>query len=73
MSNLAAPALLRFEHRTDAGPVLGIGTATPRLSWQIPTAADGYQQTEYELEISTGEAQVYKVESRRPGPGPLAR
>ena len=63
MPNLAAPTLLRFEHRTEAGPVLGIGTATPRLSWQVPTAAAGYQQTEYELEITTGEAQVYKVES----------
>ena len=42
---LAAPSSPRFEHRTDAGPVLGIGTATPRLSWQVPTAADGYEQT----------------------------
>ncbi|TCO51023.1 alpha-L-rhamnosidase [Kribbella antiqua] len=63
MSNLAAPTLLRFEHRTDAGPVLGIGTATPRLSWQVPTAPAGYAQTAYEVEISTGTAQVYTVES----------
>ena len=46
---LATPSSPRFEHRTDAGPVLGIGTATPRLSWQVPTAADGYEQTAYEV------------------------
>ncbi|MEV0796824.1 family 78 glycoside hydrolase catalytic domain [Kribbella sp. NPDC050281] len=63
MSNLAAPAFLRFEHRTDAGPVVGIGTATPRLSWQIPTADAEYAQTAYEVEITTGSAQVYTVQS----------
>ncbi|TCM40318.1 family 78 glycoside hydrolase catalytic domain [Kribbella sp. VKM Ac-2568] len=61
---LAAPSSPRFEHRTDAGPVLGIGTATPRLSWQVPTAADGYEQTAYEVEIVTsGTAQTHPVES----------
>ena len=63
MTNLAAPASIRFEHRTDAGPVLGIGTATPRLSWQIPTAGAEYAQTAYEVEITTGTAQVYTVQS----------
>ena len=63
MSNLAAPTSLRFEHRTDAGPVLGIGTATPRLSWQIPTAAAGSRQAAYEVEITTGTAQAYTVQS----------
>ncbi|MFG1625842.1 family 78 glycoside hydrolase catalytic domain [Kribbella sp. NPDC049227] len=63
MSNLAAPTFLRFEHRTDTGPVVGIGTATPRLSWQIPTADAEYAQTAYEVEITTGSAQVYTVQS----------
>ncbi|WP_433157211.1 family 78 glycoside hydrolase catalytic domain [Kribbella sp. CA-247076] len=64
MSNLAAPTRLRFEHRTDSGPVLGIGTATPRLSWQIPTADAGFTQTAYEVGIRTGTAeQVYTVQS----------
>ncbi len=61
MSNLAAPTSLRFEHRTDAGPVLGIGTATPRLSWQIPTADAGYTQAAYEVEISDGGGEAGKV------------
>jgi alpha-L-rhamnosidase len=74
MSNLAAPTSLRFEHRTDPGPTLGIGTATPRLSWQIPTADAGYAQAAYEVEISdsgggagkvsdTATAQVFTVQS----------
>ncbi|MEU4606182.1 glycoside hydrolase family 78 protein [Kribbella sp. NPDC023972] len=71
MSNLAAPTALRFEHRTDTGPVLGIGTATPRLSWQVPTADAGYTQTAYEVEIAdwgggarnTATAQVFTVQS----------
>src|SRR6266536_1869 len=77
MSNLAAPTALRFEHRTDTGPVLGIGTASPRLSWQVPTADAGYSQTAYEVEITTGTTQVFTVESADqvlvPWPGdPLA-
>lgn len=61
---LAAPSSPRFEHRTDAGPVLGIGTATPRLSWQVPAADAGYEQTAYEVEILTsGTAHVHPVES----------
>lgn len=61
MSNPAAPTSLRFEHRT--APVLGIGTASPRLSWQVPTADAGYAQTAYEVEISTGTTQAYTVQS----------
>ena len=52
MSNLAAPTALRFEHRP--APVVGIGTGTPRISWQVPAADAGYAQTAYEIEISTG-------------------
>jgi len=61
MSNLAAPTALRFEHRS--APVLGIGTATPRLSWQVPAADAGYAQTAYEVEITAGATQVYTVQS----------
>jgi alpha-L-rhamnosidase len=61
MSNLAAPTSLRFEHRT--APALGIGTATPRLSWQVPAADDGHAQTAYEVEIATGTTQAYTVQS----------
>jgi alpha-L-rhamnosidase len=52
----AAPVSLRFEHRTDDDAVLGIGTPTPRLSWQVPTADAGYQQSAYDVEIVRGEA-----------------
>ena len=52
MSNLAAPVGVRFEHRTDDGPVLGIGTATPRLSWIVPAADAGFAQEAYEVEIT---------------------
>ncbi|MEV5961232.1 family 78 glycoside hydrolase catalytic domain [Kribbella sp. NPDC051952] len=75
MSNLAAPTSLRFEHR--AAPVLGIGTATPRLSWQVPAADPDYAQTAYEVEIATRTTQSYTVQSSDqvlvPWPGdPLA-
>ena len=42
-------AELRFEHRRDA---LGIGTAQPRLSWVVETAAAGWWQSGYEIEAS---------------------
>jgi alpha-L-rhamnosidase len=61
MSNLAAPTALRFEHRPT--PAVGIGTATPRISWQVPAAGAGYAQTAYELEISTGTTQAFTVQS----------
>ncbi|ONI69224.1 alpha-L-rhamnosidase [Kribbella sp. ALI-6-A] len=65
MSRSAAPTHLRFDHHTDAGPVLGVGTATPRLSWQIPSADPGWEQTAYELEIVRGDAapQTHVVEA----------
>ncbi|WP_432894155.1 family 78 glycoside hydrolase catalytic domain [Kribbella sp. CA-245084] len=61
MSNLAAPTALRFEHRP--APAVGIGTATPRISWQVPAADAGYAQTAYELEITTGTTQAFTVQS----------
>jgi alpha-L-rhamnosidase len=48
----AAPAGIRFEHHTDDGPVLGLGTPAPRLSWYVPSAPDGYRQSAYQVEIS---------------------
>ena len=47
MPALAAPTDLRFEHQPADRPVLGIGTATPRLSWRIPAAPDDYAQARY--------------------------
>ena len=52
MSRAAAPTDVRFEHRTGEDPVLGIGTTTPRLSWRIPAADAGYDQTAYQVEIA---------------------
>src|SRR4051812_47252136 len=54
MPELAAPTDLRFEHHPADHPVLGIGTATPRLSWQVPAAPDDWAQARYEIEISRG-------------------
>jgi alpha-L-rhamnosidase len=51
---LAAPSALRFEHHPADRAVLGIGTATPRLSWQVAEAPDDYAQTRYEIEIDRG-------------------
>ncbi|HEY0471085.1 MAG TPA: family 78 glycoside hydrolase catalytic domain [Kribbella sp.] len=70
---------LRFEHRTETGPVLGIGTAVPRLSWQVPAADAGYAQSGYEIEVvrPDAEAETHAVDSGEqvlvPWPGtPLA-
>ena len=52
MSRAAAPTPVRFEHRTGEDPVLGIGTATPRLSWRIPQADAEFDQTAYQIEIT---------------------
>jgi alpha-L-rhamnosidase len=51
MGHVAAPTAVRFEHRTDEDPVLGIGTATPRLSWIVPAADAGFVQEAYEVEL----------------------
>ena len=49
---MASPSAPRFEHRTDTGPVLGLGTPTPRLSWTVSHAPAGWEQTAYEIEIT---------------------
>jgi alpha-L-rhamnosidase len=48
----AAPSAPRVEHRTDSGPVLGIGTAAPRLSWVVERADHDWRQTRYEVEVT---------------------
>ncbi|MCI2423033.1 glycoside hydrolase family 78 protein [Saccharopolyspora sp. K220] len=48
---------VRFEHRDCA---LGIGTATPRLSWQVVTGDPEWSQTAYELEF---DGTVVRVDS----------
>jgi alpha-L-rhamnosidase len=49
--HIAAPTALRFEHRTDDGPVLGVGTGLPRLSWVVPDADAAFAQDAYEVEV----------------------
>ncbi|XVV09065.1 family 78 glycoside hydrolase catalytic domain [Actinoplanes sp. CA-131856] len=62
MPDIAAPTDLRFDHHP--GPVTGIGSATPRLSWQVPDAPEGYAQTRYEIEIERdGSAETFAVAS----------
>ncbi|HEY6596638.1 MAG TPA: family 78 glycoside hydrolase catalytic domain [Asanoa sp.] len=61
----AAPAGPRFEHRTDAGTVLALGTPAPRLSWLVPHAEPGWTQAGSEIEVVRGDGatQRYAVES----------
>ena len=65
MGHVAAPTAVRFEHRTDEDPVLGIGTATPRLSWIVPAADAGFVQEAYEVELTRagGMPEVVRVTS----------
>jgi alpha-L-rhamnosidase len=65
MSHVAAPTAVRFEHRTDEDPVLGIGAATPRLSWIVPEADAAFVQEAYEVELtrSAGTPEVVQVTS----------
>jgi alpha-L-rhamnosidase len=66
MRQIAAPTAVRFEHRTDEGPVLGIGTATPRLSWIVAAADAAFVQEAYELELTRagGAPEVVQVAGR---------
>jgi alpha-L-rhamnosidase len=64
MPEPAAPTALRFEHLPADAPVLGIGTATPRISWLVPAAPSGYDQARYQIEITRGgAAEVFSVTS----------
>ncbi|MEV5504779.1 hypothetical protein AB0M50_56190, partial [Nonomuraea fuscirosea] len=57
MLHVSTPA---FEHHDD---LLGIGEASPRLSWTVTTDLPGWQQAAYEIELSDGTA-TGRVESR---------
>ena len=61
MPDPAAPTALRFDHHP--GPVLGIGSPSPRLSWAIPDAPDGWRQTRYEVEVTRQATENYEVAS----------
>ena len=55
MGVLAAPTHLKIDQYLP-GDVLGGATATPRLSWEIPTAPAGWSATGAELEITRTDA-----------------
>lgn len=67
MTWVEAPTAPRFEHRTDAGSVLGISTPTPRISWYVSNASPGYEQTAAQVEV-TREGGL-RTEHTIPGPG----
>lgn len=46
---------LQIEHLRE---ILGIGTASPRLSWMIETSAQNWQQTGYEIEYYRADGQL---------------
>lgn len=62
----STPQSFRVEHHRGHLPVIGIGTPSPRLSWQVPTAEPGYVQGAYEIELVPvlGERECVRVESR---------
>ncbi|WP_245574155.1 family 78 glycoside hydrolase catalytic domain [Amycolatopsis nigrescens] len=51
---------VRFEHLDAADSTLGIGTASPRLSWQVDTTDPDWAQTAYELDL---DGTVVRVDS----------
>jgi alpha-L-rhamnosidase len=58
-AEIAGP--VRFEHREGG---LGIGTGTPRLSWQVTSDDPSWSATAYELELTTAAATTsVRVES----------
>ena len=56
MSTDNVPTGLRIEHGPEA---LGVGTATPRLSWRLP--ADSAAQSAFTIEIDTGGGGVERL------------
>ncbi|WP_419994072.1 family 78 glycoside hydrolase catalytic domain [Streptomyces boninensis] len=60
----AAVTAVRFEHRDDPSPSsrlrssrgypIGLGTGTPRLSWQVRTDDPDWRQTAYEIRLGDG-------------------
>ncbi|OLF07047.1 alpha-L-rhamnosidase [Actinophytocola xinjiangensis] len=61
---MATPTRPRVEHWTSGERVLGIGVASPRLSWTVPDAGTGFRQVAYEVEVAgPGGRQVHLVRS----------
>ncbi|MBB1514440.1 family 78 glycoside hydrolase catalytic domain [Tessaracoccus sp. MC1679] len=55
---------LRVENRPVSPTVLGLGDPSPRLSWQVTDAPDGWAQAGYAVEIERdGAATVHEAES----------
>jgi alpha-L-rhamnosidase len=74
MPTPTAPHAVRFEHHRAGSPVLGTGSASPRLSWRVAEAPEGYVQEAYEVEVSRGgHVETHEVDSREqvlvPWPG----
>jgi len=64
MTSVSAPTALKVEYHQLAPAVLGIGEATPRLSWQVPNAPRGWSQAAYEVEVQReGDPQRHQVRS----------
>ena len=59
-----APTNLRFEHHSPGRPSLGIGIASPRLSWHLSDAPADYRQGAYELDVRRAhQAEVVRQKS----------
>ena len=60
---------VRFEHREDA---LGVGTATPRLSWRVRTDDPDWAQEAYELELNGTDTRLVESAEQVLVPWPFA-
>ncbi len=49
---ISAPVGLAFEYRPATEPALGVGTATPRLSWHVASAPGDWTQESAEVEVT---------------------
>lgn len=63
---VSAPHDVRFEHRPSGRPALGIGTATPRLSWRLDPEAGAVTDTEARLLRTTWTGEVSEHQHRVP-------
>lgn len=52
MQPCVVPTAPRFEHRTEAGDVLAMGSSRPRLTWEVAAAPAGWKQSSYEIELA---------------------
>jgi len=64
MPHSQAPVSLRVENHPIRPAVLGVGEAAPRLSWVVPAADAGWEQSAYEIEIvRAGSVRTFEVPS----------